>query len=154
MTMFSYILAGLSIIGAFGTVFCRRMQYAVLFFLLTLISVCGILELLSQRNTATMLLWFLGTTSLFLLFHTSLLINQQNHERSPRRLLFGKVIFVMISIGIAVKIFYATPNWTWLPQFEEATNKTDYTTLLWLVLATTPFLLIGSFLLVRRGSKG
>src|SRR3989338_7521594 len=89
-------LAFFSLMGAIGVTIARSSLYAVILLLLTITCTSGVLYLMGAGLLGALTLWFLGSTSTLVLFHASLLISMRGSEKSPRRLLIGKFVYIFI----------------------------------------------------------
>ncbi len=151
-----YIFATLTLIGAIGVVFFRHFLHAILSLLLALLSLCGLLYMMGVEILSAMLFWHLGTTSIFVLLHTFFLLGPQNIHKSPRRLVPGKLFFVIVVIYAATSLIMAIPSFhlfavrTFDMKALMQLFQTEYAFAIFLLLALSPFIFISSLLLIRQ----
>jgi NADH:ubiquinone oxidoreductase subunit 6 (subunit J) len=156
-------LAILTLAGASGVLFFRHFLYAILSLLLALVSLSGILYMIGADVLGAILFWHLGTTSIFVLLHTSFLLGPQNTHKLPRRLVPGKSFFVIVVVYTAFSLVMILPPFALLKTTPMQFNlsdfsqilKTEYAFAIFLIFSLAPFIFISCLSLLRqeKGSR-
>jgi len=156
--LLTYALALLAVAGALGVLLTRAIIHMALFMMLAIFSTCAIILLQNIELISAIVMWLFGGACLVLLLSASLLIHLRQTEKSPRKIVVSKVLFVLIATYIGIQSIVLFPALK-LPPLSAAMLQThvmadhfhqDYGFLAFLTLVTLFIGLAASVLMIRK----